>query len=159
MSGQRHLIECHCILPIYKNRQPPIYHKFPVYSLLDQQTGKVIPKYVNCNNCGVTHFVQELCKSSIKVGKEDLKSVRQIKEICLNISEKILKILNEYKATIDIYEEVENIFENEIFPSSIVIKREIIDETYHIKILQILSDDKIKILSEKIDDIIIGGQQ
>ena len=156
MFGQRHLVECHCILPIYKSKQPPLYHKFAVYSLFDKKTGKVVPKYVNCNNCGVTHFVEELCKSTIKIGKEDIRSVRQIEEVCLNIPEKIIKILKDYNATIDIYEEIEDIFENDNYPSNTVIKREIIDENYHIKILQIQSNTKIKILSEKIDDIIVG---
>ena len=31
----KHLIDCHCILSIYKNRTKPVYHKFPVFSKLD----------------------------------------------------------------------------------------------------------------------------
>ena len=75
MSGQRHLIECHCVLPIYKNKKPVVYHKFAVYSFFDEKTSKVIPKYVNCNNCGVTHLIEEFCKSKIKLGLNNYKGL------------------------------------------------------------------------------------
>lgn len=156
MKGQRHLIECHCVLPLYKNRTAPVYHKFAVFSLLDEKTGKVIPKYVNCNNCGVTHFVKEFCKSQIKLGKEDIKSVRDIKEVSLSLPDKLLVILQEYNSTIDIYEEVENAIDNNDFPKEIVLKREIIDERYHLKLIKILSHDRFKIVSEVLEEIIFG---
>ena len=156
MKGQRHLIECHCILPLYKNRLSPVYHKFAVFSFLDEKTGKVIPKYVNCNNCGVTHFVKEFCKSEIKLGKEDIKTVRDIKEVSLSLPGKILEILEEYNSTIDIYEEIENSIDNSDFPKEIVIKREIIDERYHLKLIKLLNHDRFKIVSEVLEEIIIG---
>lgn len=159
MSGQRHLIECHCVLPLYKHKQNPVYHKFAVYSLINDKTGKVIPKYVNCNNCGVTHFVDEFCKSQIKLGKEDIKSIRSIKDIAMSIPDKVLKILEEYNSTVDIYEEVEHVIDNLEFPRNIVIKREIIEDNYHLKILQILSGIKFKIISEVVDNTIFGGEK
>ena len=156
MPGQRHLIECHCILPIYKDKTPPVYHKFAVYSILNEKTGNVIPKYVNCNNCGVTHYVEEFCKSEIKLGKEDIKSVRDVREVSLSLPNKIVDLLNEYNSTIDIYEEVEDIIDNNSYPQSIVIKREIIDECYHLKLLSVKSEDRFKISSEVLDNTIIG---
>ena len=149
--SQRHLIECHCILPIYKNKKPVVYHKFSVYSKLDEKTGKVIPKYVNCNNCGITHFVTEFCKSEIKVGKEDVSSVRNVKDIRHSIPENILKILEENNATIDIYEEVEDVIDSSVYPKSIVLSREILGEDYHYKILNIKSEKKYKVQSEIIN--------
>ena len=159
MSGQRHLIECHCILPIYKDRTPAFYHKFAVYSILNEKTGKVVPKYVNCNNCGVTHLVEEFCKSEIKLGKEDIKSVRDIKEVSLSLPEKLVKILESYNSTIDIYEELEDVIDNNDFPRTTVLKREIIDEKYQLKVLEIISKDRFKILSTSIDDTVLGDNQ
>ena len=118
MPGQRHLIECHCVLPLYKDKKPIVYHKFAVYSLFDEKTSKVIPKYVNCNNCGVTHFVNEFCKSEIKLGKEDVKSVRSISEVSLSIPNRLNEILSEYNSTVDVYEEIEDVIENREFPKS-----------------------------------------
>ena len=155
MIGQRHLIECHCILPVYKNKKPPVYHKFPVFSIIDEKTGKVLPKYVNCNNCGITHLVEEICKSTIKVGKEDIKSIRGIDEVSLSLPDKLIKILQDYNSTIDIYEQIENAIENEHYSDAIVIKREIIDEKYHVKLLNLLSSNRFKITSEILEDIII----
>ena len=36
MPGIKHLIECHCSLIIFKNNDKQIYHKFPVYSIIDK---------------------------------------------------------------------------------------------------------------------------
>ena len=156
MPGQRHLIECHCVLPLYKDKKPIVYHKFAVYSLFDEKTSKVIPKYVNCNNCGVTHFVNEFCKSEIKLGKEDVKSVRSISEVSLSIPNRLNEILSEYNSTVDVYEEIEDVIENREFPKSLVIKREIIDELNSFKILTINSEDRFKITSEVLNDTIFG---
>lgn len=156
--GQKHLIECHCVLALYKNKKPPLYHKFVVFSKF-KESGEIIPKYVNCNNCGVTHFVYELCKSEIKVGKEEIGSIRTIQDISVGLPLKILNILDDHNATIDIYEEIEEIIDNDVYPSEIVIKRDIIDEKYHFKILKIENIDKIKILSESIQDVIVKNQQ
>ena len=158
MAGQRHLVECHCILPLYKNKQPAVYHKFAVYSLLNEKTGKVEEKYVTCNNCGVIHFVKEFCKSEIRAGKENLGSIRSIQEVSLRLPPKITEILKSYNSTIDIYEEVEDVLDNSAFPRQIVIRREIIDEKYHLKILNLLSKDRFKIISEILEDTIQGDQ-
>jgi len=152
MRGQKHLIECHCVLPLYKGVKPIVYHKFSVYSKIDD-AGKIIPKYVNCNNCGITHLVYELCKSEIKVGSEEIGSVRSIQDIEISLPEKLVKILSEYNATIDLYEEVEDVIDNDLYPSSIVLKRDIVDDKHNLKILNLESSKKIKILSETIQDI------
>ena len=158
MSGQRHLIECHCVLPLYKNAKPVVYHKFAVYSLFDEKTSKVTPKYVNCNNCGVTHYVDEFCKSEIKLGKEDVKSIRSIKEVSFSLPEKLTNVLKEYNSTIDIYEESEDIIENHLFPKNIIIKREIIDDIHHLKVLTFSSENKFKITSEVLNNTIVGEE-
>ena len=63
----RHLLECHCILKLFQNKSKPLYHKFPVFSLIDEE-GNVEQKYVSCNNCGAIHEVIDACKSDIKWG-------------------------------------------------------------------------------------------
>ncbi len=150
MIGQRHMVECHCVLPLYKNKKPIMYHRFAVYSKLDKKNGKVIPKFSNCNNCGVTHEVFELCRSTIVFGKEDINTVRTIKDISVSLPENILNILNEYNCTVDVYEEVEDILENKIFPSEVILRREIVNENHLVKILQVKNDKNIKIASELI---------
>ena len=159
MPGQRHLIDCHCILPIYKNSNPVVYHKFAVYSKLDTKTGKVVPKYVNCNNCGVTHMITEFCKSKIQKGKEDITSIRNAYEIEISLPEKLVNFLKQYKPTIDILEEIEDVIDNKQFPRSLVIKREIIDESYNIKILNLISEERFSISSEILNNTIMYQQK
>ena len=154
MLGHKHMIECHCILPIYKDATPTIYHKIITYSKIDE-SGKIIPKYVNCNNCGITHHVYEICRSDIKIGKEDIKSIRTIEDIRIGLPDKIIDILEKHDCAIEDYELVEDIFEQEIFPSELIIKREIIDEEHHIKLLKISNMKKFKIESEVIKTIAI----
>ena len=153
--SQRHLIECHCVLPIYKNKTPVVYHKFSVYSKIDEKTGKVLPKYANCNNCGATHYVSELCKPEIKTGKEDIMSVRSINDIKLSLPENIVKILESYNVGVDVYEEVEDIIENNNYPKDLVLNREVLGEDYHCKILHIKSGSNFKIQSEIINTTIL----
>ncbi len=155
--SQRHLIECHCVLPIYKDRKPIVYHKFAVYSKIDKKTDRVIPKYVNCNNCGITHYVYEFCKSEISIGKEDLQCVRGKSDISISIPEKICSILDDHQVSIDVYEEVEDILENNFFPRDIVIARENLEKNQIFKILSIESERKFKIKSEVINTTIIKG--
>jgi len=153
MLGCKHMIECHCILPIYKDVKPTIYHKFVTYSKIDESS-KIIPKYVNCNNCGITHYVYEICKSDIKVGKEDIKSIRTIEDLSLNLPDKLIKILEKHDCSIEDYELIEDILDQEVFPSELIINREIIDEEHHIKLLKINSSKKFKIESEVIKTIV-----
>lgn len=149
MIGFKHLIECHCVLRIYKDHDPVIYHKFAVYNKIDDK-GKIIPKFANCNNCGLTHYVYEICKSEFKTGKEDLSSVRNINDLKLSLPDKLVKILEEYNCAIDVYELVEDVIDQSFFPYELLIKREIIDDDHHVKVLSILSNDRFKIDSQVI---------
>jgi ribosomal protein L32 len=127
-----------------------------VYSKLDKK-GKIIPKYVNCNNCGITHLVHELCKSDIKVGKEDITSIRKIDDIKISLPERLVDFLETYRQEIYVYEKIEDIIEQSIFPESIILKREIIDDVHHVKILNITSEKTFTVSTEVINTVIIGG--
>ncbi len=153
MLGYKHIVECHCVLPVYKNKKPVVYHKFATYNKIDMK-GKIIPKYVNCNNCGATHFVYEICKSDIKIGKEEIQTVRTIKDIKISLPDKLVSILEENDRNIEDYEMIEDILDQEIFPSELILKREIIDEEHHIKLLKIINANKFKIESEVIKTIV-----
>ena len=155
MLGVTHTIECHCVLPLYKNKSPPVYHKFVVYNKVDEN-GSVLPKYVNCNNCGITHFVYEICKSEIKVGKEDLPTVRRIDEVKLSLPEKLVKFLESYEVQTFVYEKIEDAISKEIFPTEIILKREIIDESHHVKIINVTSENTFTVKTEVINTIIRG---
>ena len=69
-KGTKHLIQCHCLLPQYRNKPDPVFHKFPVFSVIDE-SDTVILKYAECNNCGAAHKVYDICKSEILTGRDE----------------------------------------------------------------------------------------
>ena len=75
----KHLIECQCTLPIFKNKTKPVYHKIPVFSKLNEEDN-LEEKYVICDNCDIVHKVEEVFKSEIKWGVEGLESLVTTKE-------------------------------------------------------------------------------
>lgn len=55
----KHLIQCNCILKQYENVEPPLFHKFIVFSVINEN-GSIKPSYAKCNNCGGLHKVTEV---------------------------------------------------------------------------------------------------
>jgi hypothetical protein len=123
MYGMRHLIECNCILPQFKNRKPIIWHKFQVFSIIDENNN-VIPKFSQCNNCGIIHKVTEIGKSEITT-KEHIRSIRTIEEIKMGIQSDIAGLLEQYSKELPIWEETEFILQNKKWGSIIVLDSEV----------------------------------
>jgi len=153
MPGIKHLIECHCVLPLYKNSQKIIYHKFPVYSKFDDK-GRIKQKLVKCNNCDALHLIKEICRSEIKPGKDQSSLVVTKEDLSYMLSDKIVSILEKVDADISTWEQITDIVEEERWKEKIVIKRDIIDEVEHVKIIEVLGENKLKIYSDVIRDII-----
>ena len=99
MAGIKHLIECHCTLKIYdrgEDIQNHIFHKFAVYSKLKKDENKIVEKIAQCNNCGTLHKVFDICKSElVERGKDDSNSIIDVEDIKVQLSEKVVKILNQ----------------------------------------------------------------
>ena len=103
MQGTKHLIECHCVLPQYRNIDNPVYHKFVVFSMLGDG-GTVVPKFSQCNNCGVIHKIYDLCKSEIAAGKDELRSVVKADELKISIPSQLWDVLTTYDVDVAILE-------------------------------------------------------
>jgi len=120
--GMRHLIECNCILPQFKNRKPVIWHKFQAFSIIDENNN-VIPKFAQCNNCAIIHKITEIGVSEVTL-KENLRSIRTIEEIKLGMQPDIAGLLEQYKMELPIWEEVEFILQNKRWGSTIILDSE-----------------------------------
>lgn len=153
MAGIKHLIDCHCVLAIYKKNEKIINHKFPVYSKLNE-SGNVIPKLVKCNNCEALHNVYGICKSEIKGGKDQTSTTITKDDLSLMLPDKLSNLLIKIDADISTWEHALDIIEEARWNEQIVIKRDVIDELQVVKILTILSEDKFKVTSETIEDLI-----
>ncbi len=152
--GIKHLVECHCELPIYKNKEDIIYHKILVYSKFNKK-GKIVEKIVSCENCSTLHKVYDICKSEIvKGGKDQNKAAITIEELEIQIPDKISRILEKNKCTLPIYEEIIDALDQDVVNHSIIINRELIEGKYQVKILNIDSG-KFKIKNETIEDELI----
>lgn len=155
-TGIKHLIECHCILPQYKKKKPAVYHKFTVYSKFDSQTGKLEEKIVQCNNCNALHSVIDVCRSEIVTGKDEYSSGLTIEDMSFQLDEKLSNLLTVNNCDYATWEHVLDIIENENWDDQVVIKRDVINDKQHVKILKLSSETKIKIISKIINDEIIG---
>ena len=151
MKYIKHLVECHCILPIFKKSTKIIYHKFPVFSTLDENDN-LKEKYVKCNNCNALHLVKEVNKSEILLGKEGFDSYVITKEdIEFNLNSEnlnhISNILNTNDVDITVWEHVNHVYENNIEDSIIVLNKEDGVNNFIYKYL-VLKDGKFKIKKE-----------
>ena len=156
MPGIKHLIECHCTLATYKKNKKIIYHKFPVYSKINEDLDKIIEKQVQCNNCNTIHNVTGIGKSEIRLGKESSNTVITINDIMNTIPIEIQNILIKYKADVSSWEHVKDVIKESRWNECIVLSREIYKERENIKILEIISKNTFNIKNEIIDNIIIG---
>lgn len=146
MKGIKHLVQCHCILPQYKNRKEPIFHKFPVFSIVDD-SDTVILKYAECNNCGAAHKVYDICKSEILVGKDEIRSKMSIEDFKFSLPSDLYDLLNHYEREIVDYEYSQFIIDNKQWDSTLVLSREELDDSTQGKILRFLEDQKFRIES------------
>lgn len=151
MNYVKHLIECQCTLSIFKNKTKPVYHKFPVFSKINND--KFEEKYVMCENCNIIHHVTEVLKSEIKWGNESLSSLIVTKEdIKFNLLSKNLNILvdllEKNQCHISDWELAEHLIENKENGNLILNKNEI-DSNIVINLLE-FNDGNFKLKKELI---------
>jgi hypothetical protein len=147
VRGVKHLVQCHCMLPQYKNRQNPIFHKFVVFSVLDDND-EVIHKVSQCNNCGVLHNIVDLCRSEIvRGGVDESSSLITLDDIRHSLPRDITSVLDSYKCDLPTWEEVKFIYDNEYWGDIVVISKEDIEDVTQIKLMKIISESRINIES------------
>ena len=151
MPGDKHLIQCHCVLPQFRKRENPVFHKFVVFSPTDSE-GNVIPKIVKCNNCGVLHKVIDFCKSKIIYGVDESFAVIDIKDISPQIPENIRGILESHKCDVSTWEQVDNVIQSREWEKPVVVAKKSIAGSTQVKILFIDENLKYRIESHLRND-------
>jgi hypothetical protein len=144
MDGQKHLIECKCMLPQMKPKG--ILHKFVVFSLTDDN-GDVITKFAQCNNCGVIHKVIDFCQSHIMAGKEHMSSHLTIEDIkgSLGSSKDLVATLERHKADLPTWECVKFFVEHQKWGRFVTLSNDIEEGIKQIKYLVIIGENLFKI--------------
>lgn len=128
--GIVHLIECNCILPQYMNVKRPVFHKFPVFSIIDVNDN-VKEKIVQCNNCGIVHRITDICKSEVVYGKDELRTAITIDDVKFSLkmrSPEIVELLEANNCTLPTWEQVKFIFDEEQWGSHVVISVDNVDD-------------------------------
>jgi len=144
MRGTKHLLQCHCILPQYRDRKDPVFHQFVVFSIIDD-SDTCVPKYVQCNNCGIVHKVVDLCRSELVVGKEELATVASIDDISLTIPEDVKNVLSTYDADLATWEHAQFILQNDLWGTNLVLTKDVLDNDTQGKVLVFDGPGKLKI--------------
>jgi len=144
MEGIRHLVECHCVLPQYRHAKDPIFHKFIVFSVIDDDD-RVISKLVQCNNCGVLHRVHDICKSEFIYEGEDFTGTISIEDIKLSLPERLLNILEAYNVDRSAWEQAQFVLENKKWNSFIILRSESIEDKLEGKLLRVLGMNLYKV--------------
>jgi len=158
MKGTRHLIQCHCILPQYRKSEVPIFHKFIVFSICDE-SGDVIPKLSECNNCGVIHNIIDFCKSEIVHTIEDARSIIKIDDIIPTIPTNVVSILSSHKCDISVWENVKFIYDNDLWGEEVIIAKDQLDNVSQIKVLTVKSESRVKVDTHVRNEEISGEYQ
>ena len=144
MQGYKHLIECHCVLPQYRKMANPIFHKFVVFSTVDDE-GNVVPKMSQCNNCGAVHKVVDICVSEIAPGKDETKSVLTKNDLARSLPKQLVELLEEYELEVADYEYSKFIIENQKWGSMIILSKETEEDGYAGKTLNFVGPEKYRI--------------
>jgi len=135
MQGLKHYIECHCVLPQYRNSKKPIYFGFNVFSKIDDGNS-VIFRFAECPNCGVLHKIYDICKSEILSGKDNASGrVRKISDLKLSIPENFIELLEGHNCELADYEKLEFILDHKAWNEYIMLNKDHEDDSRVGKIL------------------------
>jgi len=144
VQGVKHLVQCHCILPQFKDAADHTFHKFVVFSVVDD-SDTVQPKFAQCNNCGIVHKVTDICKSEL-TSKEDAKFLPSIDDIKFSIPSDLCRVLESYQSDIATWEQAEWIYLTKSWDQWITLARdESEDGDIHGKRLIFTDDGRFRI--------------
>lgn len=143
-QGVKHLIECHCVLPQYRTQSNPTFHRFVAFSELDEN-GNIVPKYAQCNNCGVIHRVIDVSKSEILMGKDESVSIVSISDIKLSIPQNVVHVLESYAADLPTWEQAQFIIENKLWGTHVILTTETKPDRIDGKLLRFVNQGALRI--------------
>ena len=151
LESIKHLITCNCILRQYEDIDPPVFHKFVAFSVINSD-GSIKPSYAKCNNCGAIHKVIEV-NTSQRIKKEDSPLVPDFEEIKSNLPEKLVGILLKYDLDIPTWQLIQFNYENEKWDRAVILHREIIGEETQGKYLLLYGKTLWKIETFSTEDL------
>lgn len=157
MRGQKHLVQCRCVLQQYKSFPSPPRHQFMVFSVIDDNDNCIV-KYAQCNNCGLVHKVIDVCKSEIITGKEQSNSIITIDDIKASLPANLSSILERNNVDLPTWELAQFIVENKRWGEFAILGTEEESGTRQGKYVRIMSDTFFKIETFSRDEVLLPGE-
>ena len=151
-EGVKHLVQCHCILPQYRNRPEPVFHKFTVFSVVEND--RVVEKISQCPNCGVIHKIIDICKSEILIGKDENRTLIEKSDLALSLPEKVIDLLETYSCDLPTWEHCAFILQEQKWGEKVKIVSDDADDKISSKFLFFNGYDSYKILTESSDSFL-----
>ena len=145
MNATKHMVECHCVLPQYRDRREPVYHKFVVFSQVDVESDTVIPSYAQCNNCGTVHKVHDICKSQIVTGKEESAAVEQIKDVAMSLPASLVELFQSYSLELPDYMLARHVLDYNQWNTTIVLTQEKDGDMTTGKLLRFIGPERFRV--------------
>lgn len=151
-TGHKHLISCKCILPQFSKLEDPPFHRFLVFSIIDDDD-KVEPKFAQCNSCGAIHKVTDICTSQI-LNKDDARTLVNIEDIKLGLDPKLVATLERYQADLPTWESVQFIIDSEQWGEFVTLTSDEIDGEVQRKYIRIMGRSIFKV-GTKIQEVYV----
>jgi|10_taG_2_1085330.scaffolds.fasta_scaffold23793_4 hypothetical protein len=146
LEGLQHLVQCHCILPQYRRRKDPVFHKFTVFSILEDD--RAVEKSAQCPNCGILHRVFDICKSEILIGKDETKTLAEIKDLKIVLPASLVELLESYSCEVNIWEQAIFIRNNKKWGEKIKLSSDASEDENSAKFLVFLSPENYRVDTE-----------
>ena len=118
--GIKHLVTCRCTLPQFKRHPKPPMHQFTVFSVIGDDD-KIVPKYAQCNNCGIIHRIVEINRSEIISGKESMSSIVKVEDIRPTLPPRLTDILDANDCDLPSWELAKYIYDNKRWGEFVVL--------------------------------------
>lgn len=118
----KHLVECNCVLKQFEHVHPTIWHKFVVFSIIDDD-GTFKPSFVQCNNCRGIHKVLEVGVAE-KLKRESAPTLPDEEEIKSALPERLVALISKYNLDIATWQEIKFLYENEQWGKPVVLTKE-----------------------------------
>jgi hypothetical protein len=144
MKGVKHLIQCHCVLPQFRGADPPVFHKFVVFSVIDDSDA-VVERVAKCPSCDAVHRVTEIGQSEIVHGRDGSSSAIDIEDVKSQLPTPIVSILERHKVDEATYEQALFYVNTYNSDDPIVLARETLDGRTSVKALWIKPDRSLRI--------------
>ena len=144
MKGVKHLVQCHCVLPQFRGSDPPVFHKFVVFSVINDEDA-VVEKVAKCPNCDALHSVTEIGKSEIARGRDGSSSAMDIEDIKSQLPTSLATILDRHKVDDATYEQALFYVNTYNTDEPIVLAKERLDESTSVKALWLRPDRSFRI--------------